>query len=177
MVQLRGDEYADSGRDIQWAMVDQVKRYPDKSKRPDHILWNGRVVKTYDRIPVAESGLIRAEFLSVKPEFEQGFDLKVYDGWLELEKGERVDILRTWKDNRYEDSVEYPFFCRKGEIGVWNVFKRMYGNDRVVEEKWTGNAGFWVEELSESERIYHCSHGMADPPDFEALVFKVSIFR
>jgi hypothetical protein len=46
---------------------------------------------------------------------------------------------------------------------------------QVVDEKWTGNSGMWVEEVSSNERIYHCSHGMAPKPDFDSLVFKVTI--
>jgi hypothetical protein len=38
----------------------------------------------------------------------------------------------------------------------------------------TRNAGFWIEIVSPNERIYHSSHGLCDPPDFESLVFRVS---
>ena len=50
-----------------------------------------------------------------------------------------------------------------------------YASGQQVEEKWTENAGMWIEEISPTERIYHCSHGMAHPPDFESLVFKITI--
>jgi hypothetical protein len=50
-----------------------------------------------------------------------------------------------------------------------------YPGGQVVEEKWTENAGMWVEQVTPYERVYHCSHGMANPPDFESLVFRVSI--
>jgi hypothetical protein len=33
----------------------------------------------------------------------------------------------------------------------------------------------WVEEVSARERIRHCSHAQADPPEFAALVFKIVI--
>ena len=96
-------------------------------------------------------------------------------GWLQLEKGEQVSLLRTWRDDRYEDAVEYPFFTRDGQLWVWNVYKMRYPGGKVVEGKWTENAGFWVESVSDFERIYHCSHGMTTPPDFESLVFSVTI--
>ena len=55
------------------------------------------------------------------------------------------------------------------------VYKMKYSGGQVVEEKWTENAGMWVEQISPNERIYHCSDGMAHPPDFESLVFKITI--
>jgi hypothetical protein len=167
-------DYADSGLTIQYAMLDHVKRFPDKRQRADHILWNGRQVKTADALAVAAHGVVRGEFLSSKGDVEQGFDLKL-DGYLYLEEGEKVPLLRTWNDLRYESFVEYPFQSNDGRIWVWNVYKMKYAGGQVVEEKWTENAGMWVEESSPHERIYHCSHGMAHPPDFESLVFKITI--
>ncbi|MDB6035556.1 MAG: hypothetical protein JWM16_5894, partial [Verrucomicrobiales bacterium] len=41
--------------------------------------------------------------------------------------------------------------------------------------KWTGNAGFWIEQLSKNVRVYHARHGAANPPDFESCVFRVSV--
>jgi len=106
---------------------------------------------------------------------EQGFDIEIDNGWLRLMNGEQISHLRTWKDECYEDTVEYPFFSADRRLWVWNVYKMIYPGGQVIEEKWTENAGFWVEELAEFERIYHCSHGMAYPPDFESLVFKIAI--
>jgi len=167
-------DYADSGLTIQYAMLDHFKRFPDKRERPGYILWGGRQVKTGDSVDVPANGVVRGELLSSKGDVEQGFDLKL-DGWLRLAKGEKVSLLRTWNDPRYESFVEYPFHSRDGRLWVWNVYKRFFPNGRVVEEKWTENAGFWIEKVSETERIYHCSHGFVYPPDFESLVFKITI--
>lgn len=167
-------DYADSGLDIQSAMVDHVRTFPDKSERPDHILWDGVEVKTSDAVRVPETGVVRATFLSATADVEQGFDLKV-DGWLELAGGERVPLLRTWKDERYEDTVSYPFLARDGLLRFWNVFKREWPNGTASEEKWTGNAGFWIEQPSDGVRIYHCSHGVSASPDFESLLVRLEI--
>jgi len=167
-------DYGSTGMTIQQAMVDHAKKYPDKTQRPDCILWDGVSVKTSDAWTTPKKGIVRAEILSANTDVEQGFDIKV-DGWLELAKGERVPVLRTWKDERFEDTVEYPFFTRDQRLFVWNVYKMTYPSGRTVEERWTENAGFWVEQAGENERIYHCSHGMSSPPDFESLVFKVSV--
>jgi hypothetical protein len=167
-------DYAESGLTIREAMLDHVKKYQDKSKRPEYILWHGHHVKTSDVFTVSQMGTVRAEFLSAKGDIEQGFDIKV-NGWLELAAGERVSILRTWKDKRYADVVEYPFFSHDGRLWVWNVYKMKYPGGQIIEEKWTENAGFWIEYVSENERKYHCSHGMAASPDFDSLIFKVQV--
>ncbi len=168
-------DYANSGLSIRTAILDHFNRYPDKRTRPEFILWGGLFVKTSDSFSVPEFGVVRAEFLHCKGDVEQGFDIKLDDGWLELQDGGHVSLLRTWKDEKYEDVVEYPFFSRNGRLFVWNVYKMRYRGGQVVEEKWTENAGFWIERISENERIYHCSHGMASPPDFDSLVFKVTV--
>lgn len=155
-------------------MIDHATRFPDRESRPKYLLWNGQRIWTSDVWTTTEKGVVRAEFLSCKTDVEQGFDIKV-DGWLELAQGMRVPVLRTWKDERLEDAVEYPFFARDKRLRVWNVYKMTYPGGQIVEEKWTENAGFWVEQIGENERIYHCNHGMASPPDFESLVFKASV--
>lgn len=166
-------DYSESGLTIQAAMVDLTRRYPERRERPE-LLWAGRTVKTADAIAVPRRGTVRGEFLSSKGDVEQGFDLKVVCG-LRLEGGEEVPVLRTRNDPRLAPSVEYPFSCRDGRLWLWNVYKMQYARGETVEEKWTGNAGMWVEERSPSERIYHCSHGMAKPPDFECVVFRIAI--
>jgi hypothetical protein len=167
-------DYEKSGMSIQQAMVDHVEKNPDKASRPEHINWGGISVKTSDRIRVPMAGVITAEFLSAKGEIKQGFDLKV-NGWFALVQGEHVPVLRTWRDDRFEDMVRYRYLSHDGFIWVWNVYRMEYAGNKTVDEKWTGNAGFWVESVSETETIYHCSHGACRPPDFESLVFRVKI--
>lgn len=167
-------DYAKSGLKINLAVLDQLRKFPDKARRPDYILWDGYQIKTYDWIDVPCAAIVRFEFISSREEIAQGFDAKL-DGWFELEQGERIPLLRTWKDNRYEDTVTYPFLSKDGKMGIWNIYKVNLPNGQIIEEKLGGNAGFWVEQVSSSERIYHCSPAMLNPPDFEALVFKVTI--
>lgn len=174
MTKLSVRDYGKSGLTIQDAMNDHATRFPDKKTRPRFLHWNNLRIWTSDSIPVPQRGIVRAAFLAAKGDVEQGFDIKV-DGWFELAMGEHVPHLRTWKDEKLEDVVEYPFFSNDGQLWVWNVYKMRYPGGQTVDEKWTGNAGFWVEPISERERIYHCSHGMAAHPDFESLRFKVMI--
>ena len=106
---------------------------------------------------------------------EQGYDLKLDDGWLRLVNGEEVRLLRTWRDRRFEDTVKYSFFSRDNTLWFWNVYKRQWPKGSITEEKWTGNAGFWIEEAVGGKRIYHCSHGMSPTPNFESLVVEIRI--
>lgn len=169
-------DYGASGLTIREAMLEHAKAFPDMQTRPDFILWNGLQVKTADTFPVPENGVLRGEFLASKEGTEQGFDLKV-DGWFQLLGGERVSLLRTWNDPRFESTIEYHYLSKNQKILVWNVYRTAYPGGQVVEEKWTENAGMWIEQITPHERIYHCSHGIADPPDFESLIFKISIIH
>jgi hypothetical protein len=167
-------DYAQSGLDIQYAMIDHARRFPDKKSRPDYILWSGLKITTGDCIKVPRTGIVQGEFISCHGDIEQGFDMDV-KGWIELQDGTRVKRLRNWSDPRLEPKVECPYFSEDGSLWVWNVYKMRYRGGQVVEEKWTGNAGFWIEELGENVRVYHASHGAANPPDFESCVFKITI--
>src|SRR5215467_14042774 len=99
-------DYAATGLTIQAAMLDLVTRYPDKTARPPHILWNGLSVKTADCLSVPIRGHVKVEILSKNSNITQGIDLKIEEGALRLKGGEEVLLLRTWADDRYEDIVE-----------------------------------------------------------------------
>jgi hypothetical protein len=111
------------------------------------------------------------EFITSPQAIRQGVDLKV-DGWIRLAGGEHTQLLRTWQDERFEDVVEYPFCAKHGLLWTWNVYDMTYPGGQKLEEKWTENAGFWVEATGETERVYHCSHGLASPPDFDSFVYR-----
>lgn len=175
-VPLDSTEYANRGLSISQAFVDHVKRFPDKTNRPSYIYWNEQKIQTVDKISVRSRGRIRGQFIQQNFHAEQGFDLSVA-GYFELQDGQRVKTLRTWNDSRYESVVEYPFFSEDGLISVWNVYKRLDVSGRLVEEKLTQNAAFWIEELDKSERIYHCSQGLSSPPNFEDLVFRITLLQ
>jgi hypothetical protein len=168
-------DYAASGLDIQRAMVDQHRQYSGRADAPDHILWEGRPVKTTDWWQVPDRGIVRIDLLHARVGMESGVDVKLEDGWVELADGDRLPVLRTWMDERFEDTVEYPFFSRAGKFCVWNVSRVRYPGGQAVEEKWTGNAGFWVETVNDHHRIYHCSHSASERPDFDTFVFGVLV--
>jgi hypothetical protein len=168
-------EFGQCGLTIQQAMVEQATHFPPEKGIPLSILWDGLRIQTSDVWDVPSVGVLRAAFLHVKSDVEQGFDLRLPAGWLLLQSGDRVSHLRTWKNERFEDAVEYAFHSRDRLLWVWNVYKMRFPGGQVREEQWTDNAGFWIEAVSEQERIYHCSHGQAYPPDFDSLVFKVVV--
>ncbi len=167
-------DYSKSGLDVKQAMLDHCRRFPDKARRPDHIVWDGHEVRTVDWFAVPGQGTVRFEFISALESIEQGIDAKL-DGWFELAQKERIPVLRTWKDDRYENVVEYEYLSRDRRMGIWNVYREGLPNGQMREDHWSGNAGCWVEKVRENERIYHCSPGMLNPPDFEALIFRVTI--
>jgi hypothetical protein len=167
-------DYADSGLTIQAAFVDHYQRFPERDSRPPYIIWGGRKIFTADTLAVPRRGIVRGEILTEQREIRQGFDLKV-EGWLQLADGSRVTLLRTWDDPQYEPMVEYPFEAKDGLLKTWNVYEMRYPQGRTVTERWTENAGFWIEEVGPADRIYHCSHGMASPPDFESFVYRITV--
>jgi hypothetical protein len=175
MANLDPVDYRNSGMSIQYAVLDQVKRFPDKKTRPPYILWGDLHVATADDIPVPTDGIFRAEFLAGDHLLRQGFDLRAVNGWIQLRVGELVPVLRTGKDERLDDVIQYPFHSEGGLLRVWNVYERVYPSGERATEMWTGNAGFWVERLGDRDHVYHCSSGFVLPPNFESLVFRLSI--
>lgn len=165
-------DYFKSGMDIQHAMLDLAKRFPDAGTRPA-LLWAGLSIQTSDKIRVPVRGRVSAEILSAINE-DQGFDLALRGGWFQLPGGEHVSVLRTWNDARFAATIDYPYWSPTCELRTWNVFRMRYKGGQVLEEKWTGNAGFWIDVEQANTRTYHCSHGSAQPPDFGGLVFRVT---
>jgi hypothetical protein len=168
-------DFGAEGIDIQTAMIRHAQIYPDPATRPKHILWNGAAVWTSFDIAVPEKGRFSLEFLSEPRESSQGVDVKVEGGAITLPGGERVQILRTWHSPQYDGAVEYPFKSKAGLLKVWNVYHRPWPDGRVTEEKWTGNAGFIVEQQAENRWVFRCSSGPSESPDFGQLVFRISI--
>lgn len=166
-------DYAGTGLDIQSAMVQHVLENPNGATRS--IKWNGRRLWTVYEVPVPKSGKFAIEFLSAPSEPPQGVDVKAVSGAVVLEAGERVETLRTWHDARFEDVVEYPFESKDGRLKVWNVYSRSWPDGRRTEEKWTGNAGLFVEPQADGSLLFRCSSGPANPPDFDQLVFRLSV--
>lgn len=167
-------DYGNSGKTIQRAMVDHALRHPDKKTRPPYILWDGLQIQTFDRVQVKSSGWVRFEILKANPATVQGFDAVVDEGFV-LGDGTLIKRLRTWKDERLEDIVEYRYTSHSGRMGIWNVYEMEYPSGKRIVEHGTGNAGFWIERIGDGDQIYHCSAGADSSPDFESLVFRVTL--
>lgn len=120
-------------------------------------------------------GRVKLTFLRDVAPVRQGVDINVEEGCLLSSEGLEFETLRTWRSDEYEDAVEYIFDSRANGIFVWNVYLMDRGNGAMTEEKWTGNAGFWVEQRHELSYVFHCSHGGAPVPDFEGLVFQIDL--
>ena len=172
---MSAKDYGADGIDIQTAMIRHVKAHPDRTRRPMYILWNGQAVWTSYNLAVPEEGRFRLEFLSEPTQPAQGVDVKAEGGRIALAGGESVQTLRTWHDVRYEEAVEYLYKSRAGLLSIWNVYHRHWPDGRVTEEKWTGNAGFLVEQVGHDRWVFRCSDGPAESPDFGRLTFRVSV--
>ena len=167
-------DYSSSGKTIQEAMLDAARRGSSGKFVPLQIQWGELIVQTADHIPCATHGRVRLELVRYPESPLQGVDLKL-NGSFELPDGSRVAVLRTWADGKLEDAVGYPYRSNDGWLTAWNVCQTVLPSGQVRTDRFLGNAGFWVERISERDRIYHCSHGTASPPDFDSLTFRISI--
>jgi hypothetical protein len=159
---------------IRAAMVADAKRFPRLSSSENFIFWGGREIRTSILLrPTWKEGFVKLTFLKRKGATKQGADIKVDDGLLHSLEGLSFKTLRTWNDDEYVDNVEYRYLSETKSIFVWNVYVVDYGKDRLIEEKWTENAGFWVEHIEPSSYILHCSSGPMPVPDFESLVIRI----
>jgi hypothetical protein len=168
-------DYASSGLTIREAMLDVGGRqaWSQRERKPLSVLWAGRRIQTADRLSVPTTGRVRLEFLRRRTDVRQGCDLKMAGG-CRLADGTLVPVLRTWFDPDLPDVEAYDYLARDGVLFTWNVYEVRRGSD-VVAEKWTENAGFWVEPLAPLDRVYHCSPGMVWPPDFDGLVYRLTV--
>ncbi|TRY33852.1 hypothetical protein [Aliiglaciecola sp. M165] len=159
---------------IQQAMVDMAKSHKGgAANRPDYIIFDGVKVKTSHWMVVPERFKIKVDFLSA-PDTNQGMDIHVDAGYVELEKGERIKTLRSWHNPKYEPRFEYTGFSKTQKLSINNVYTEQRGDHRF-EEKWTENAGMIVEPQCENTFLFRCSPGHKTPPDYDALVFSVTI--
>lgn len=172
-----GKDFGADGIDIQTAMIRHVQAQPDRATRSKHIEWNGKAVWTSFDVVVSEEGRFRLEFLSEPRDPSQGVDVKVEHGSIALPGGEAVRILRTWHEPGHEKTVEYPYKATARMLKVWNVYRRPWPDGRITEEKWTGNAGFLVQQEAAGCWVFRCSSGPAPSPDFDQLVFRLSILE
>ncbi|WP_146742338.1 hypothetical protein [Oleiagrimonas sp. MCCC 1A03011] len=180
MSKLKGvkvNDFGSDGIDIQAAMIRHAKDHPDRVTRPQYILWNGKAVRAGFEIIAPKEGRFRLEFISAPREPSQGVDVKIEDGAIALPGGGFVNTLRTWHEPSYEDFIEYSYKSNDGVIKLWNVYHRSWPDGRMTEEKWTGNAGFLVEEDGKDCWLFRCSDGLSSPPDFTQLIFRFSICK
>ena len=169
-------DYSESGLTIQEALLQKyegVRSARDPSRETPWVKWAGRQVHASDRVAVPQTCRIALDLLSVRPNGRHGVDLKAYGGRLILADGTAIGTLRTWSDTKFEDHLEYPVHSRDGYLGTWNVYELPTKAGPVVEF-WTGNAGMWIERDGTSS-TYHCSAGLSEAPDFEDLIYRVSI--
>jgi hypothetical protein len=170
-------EYGADGIDIETAMFRHMKAHSDPASRLKPILWNGKAIWRIFDVAVPKKGRLRLEFLSKPTEPSQGVDVRVEGGAVILQDGERVQTLRTWHEEKYEEVVEYPYDSKMGLLKVWNVCHWVWPSGEITEEARRGNAGILVEQEAEDRWLFRCNNGPSKPPDFDQLVFRLSILE
>jgi len=130
---------------------------------------------TGDVFDVPTSGQIHLQFLDVDTTVRQGADIQTHPGF---ELGDCLEpLVRTWYHPDLPATVVYDYFAEDGLIRTCNVYEVVRGN-RVQAERWTENAGMWIETVGDLDRIYHCSHGVPDSPvEFDALVYRLTVLE
>lgn len=169
-------DYASSGLTLQAAFLAAGKRGEFQRGGPASLLWKGDVVLNADHFSVPNCGWVTLTFLADKfGGVRQAVDVKAENGWIELEDGSRIETLRSWSDPALEETVTYRYSSGSGKLIVWNIYQMEYAGGQTVEERWTGNAGLTVRVLDDRRRRYGASPGFAKQPDFEGLMFEVSV--
>jgi len=171
---LEERDYGAGGFTIQKAMIHARRTQRSQGTGPLSILWKGLHVQTADSLVVSKNGVVRVHFLKVSPLIRQGFDLKIPSGGCLLANGEIQEHLRTFYEPELDAMVQYNYVAPGGLLKTWNIYEVRRGA-RLETEMWTGNAGFWIEQEGPLDRVYHCSHGSAQTPDFESIVYRLSV--
>ncbi|MEV4659074.1 hypothetical protein [Micromonospora sp. NPDC049301] len=169
-------DYASTGLTISTGLLDVSKRN-QRLRRPPvlplTLKWGLLAVTTGDAwggLPI-ESTLsltVLAQGAGVK----QGIALMAPRGQIRNGADVGSPELILWAG----DGRTFTIGCQSphGVLQVCNVYEEAGpGWSRV--ERWTENAGLWVEWVSETERLYHCNHASTAPPTFDDLVFSVRV--
>ncbi len=177
MIRLSEVDYATKGLSIRRAFTDATQKagpLPKPLRTPLSVRWGEHDIVTADVFEVPPTGRVRLEFLEVDTDVRQGADIQVHPG-CELEDGSHVPLLRTWYDPDLPAEVEYEFIAQDGLMRTCNVYEVTRAGE-IHAERWTENAGMWIEEVDRLDRIYHCSHGIPDSSaSFGALVYRITI--
>jgi hypothetical protein len=176
MIRLSDTDYRLTDLSIRRAFVEATEEYgrPRPATEPAAIRWGDRDIVVGDILQVPERGRFRLQLISKADEPRQGADVDVGPGKITLPRGQAVALLRTWFDEEYEDVVEYEYESPRGLMRTCNVYEMKLGHN-LVEDRWGDFAGMWIEELGPGDRIYHCSQGLSDPPNFNDLVYRLTV--
>jgi hypothetical protein len=168
-------DYALSGKSIQDAMLDHHTRSCSAAKGvPSSIRWGAHRVQTADRVVVPTAGTLQLTFHSGRYSPKQGVDLKCESGHVVLVDGTCVPHLRSYYEAELADELEYRYVSKPGVLRLWNTYQVERAGS-LIDEYWTGNAGFVKESTGEMEWTYRCSMRDDPTPTFDALVFSLRV--
>ena len=140
---------------------------------PVSIRWGDHLVVTGDVMPVPAEGTARLQFIAGRDHLRQGTDLAVR-GTLLLSDGSSTSLLRTWWEEELPSAVEYRYVSQDLRLFTCNVYQ-VERSETVNDWRWGDYAGMWIEVRSEYERVYHCSHSESSDPDFDDLVYSLTV--
>lgn len=169
--------YAPTGLSISNAMGDMMgrkRRCGAPIDTPPRLRWGKLSVATgdvwgevYGDVDIA----VRVD--GHRPELRHGISLSTPTPTLfPLGETPRHEVL-LWPSSGERD-FEVRGTSLTGVLRITTVYV-VGGGDRSTVERWTGNAGFWVERESSRQRVYHANHHSTSPPSFEDLTFSVRL--
>jgi hypothetical protein len=170
-------DYERTGLSVNVAMLDHTgrkRRAGETVETPPRLRWDGLVVATGDIWRDVPAGcLVEIEVDRQRPELRHGISISSANAALSLDAREaqpEVIIWPTAEDRRFEIRCGSP----AGGLRVTNVYE-VGGETWSRIERWTKNAGLWVDRVSADERIYHCNHSATSPATFDDLVFSMRL--
>lgn len=134
------------------------------------VLYEGKLIQAYDRIPVANGQRLLVTFEATRSEWRQGIRLNVERGQL---KAGNDDTFATkfilWQDTCVRP-LEFAIKAKSGAVFVYNAWD--FGNG--VVEAWQNGAAMIVEQIPNGRR-YRCNDWTPDD-DFDDLIFTIHVF-
>ena len=174
-------DYEGTGLSIANAMLDAGKRRRWLGRPgtiPPLLSWGARQITSGDvwrDVPVG--GSIAVAVRAFVDGLDHGFAVSAQGGALShgglADGSESAEELVLWPTPT-EREFEVRYTSPRQILLLCNVY-RVSGPTWSKVDKWSENAGLWIEQGSERVRTYHCNHASTRPPTFADLVVTVSV--
>jgi hypothetical protein len=173
-------DYAQTGLSINVSMLDHTRRGRRLGRAvetPPKLSWGGLTVVTGDIWENADANsVISVEISRWRADIRHGVSISSNERVLrpggQGDRSGQSEII-LWPT---EDEQRFEIRCDSSasQIRVTNAYQ-VGGDNWSRIERWTENAGLWVDSISERRRVYHCNYYSSAPPTFVDLVFTMSV--